>query len=70
MDKAKIKDEMCTCGHLKSEHSYFLDRVCTKPNCECYKFVLKDEKRKPNFLNVACLKHEDSQTNNRFEILF
>jgi len=24
MDKAKIKDEMCTCGHLKSEHSYFL----------------------------------------------
>jgi hypothetical protein len=54
MDKAKIKDEMCTCGHLKSEHSYFLDRVCTKPNCECYKFVLKDEKRKPNFLNVAC----------------
>jgi hypothetical protein len=54
MDKAKIKDEMCTCGHLKSEHSYFLDRVCTKPKCECYKFVLKDEKQKLNFLDSAC----------------
>jgi hypothetical protein len=41
MDKGKIKDELCTCGHLKSEHSYFLDRVCNKPKCECYKFVLK-----------------------------
>ena len=48
MDKAKTEDEMCMCEHPKSEHSYFLDRVCTKPHCECYKFVLKDEK-KPNF---------------------
>ena len=54
MDKAKTKDEMCTCGHLKSEHSYFLDRVCTKPKCECYKFVLKGGKQKPNSLDVTC----------------
>ena len=54
MDKDKIKDEMCTCGHLKSEHSFFLDRICTKHRCECYKFVLKDEKQKPNFLDVEC----------------
>jgi hypothetical protein len=43
MDKAKIKDEQCKCGHLRSEHSYFLDRVCNISKCECYKFVLKDE---------------------------
>jgi hypothetical protein len=43
MDKAKIKDEMCTCGQLESEHSYFLNRVCTKSKCEYYEFVLKDE---------------------------
>ena len=54
MYKAKIKDEMCTCGHLKSEHSIFLDRVCIKPKCECYKFVLKDEKQKLNCLDSAC----------------
>lgn len=56
MNKTKIKDELCTCGHLKSEHSYFLDRLCTKPKCECYKFVLKVEEKKHNFLDV--LKHE------------
>jgi hypothetical protein len=54
MDKAKIKDEQCKCGHLKSEHSYFLDRVCNKPKCECYKFVLKDEEQKPNSLDLVC----------------
>ena len=46
IDKAKIIDERCTCEHLKSEHSRFLDRVCVKPKCECYKFVLKVEKIK------------------------
>jgi hypothetical protein len=45
MNKAKIKDEMRTCGHLKNEQSYFWDRVCVKPKCECYRFVLKDEKQ-------------------------
>jgi len=53
MDKTKNKDEMCTCGHLKSEHSYFLDKVCMKSKCECYKFVLKDEEQKPNFLDFV-----------------
>jgi len=54
MDKVKVKDEMCTCGHLKSEHSYFLDRVCIKARCECYKFVLKGEEQKPNSLDFVC----------------
>ena len=44
MDEAKTKDDICICEHLKSEHSLFLDRVCNKPKCECYKFVLKGEK--------------------------
>jgi hypothetical protein len=43
MDNVRIIDDMCMCKHLKSEHSYFLDRVCTIPKCECYTFVLKDE---------------------------
>lgn len=54
MNEAKIRDEMCMCGHLKSEHSYFLDRVCTKSKCECYKFVLKDDEQKPTFLDSVC----------------
>jgi hypothetical protein len=53
MEKVKIKDELCTCGHLKSEHSYFLDRVCSKPKCECYKFVLKKEEQKPDFVKLV-----------------
>jgi len=43
MDKAKIIDDVCMCEYLKSEHLYFLDRVCTRPKCECYRFVLKGE---------------------------
>ena len=43
MDKVRVVDAVCLCEHLLSEHSYFLDKVCTKSNCECYKFVLKDE---------------------------
>ena len=34
MDKAKIIDAMCMCKHLKTEHSYFLDKGIN-PNCEC-----------------------------------
>ena len=41
-------------GILKVSTRFFLDRVCIKPNCECYKFVLKDEKQKLNCLDSAC----------------
>jgi len=42
----KIKDEMCYCGHLKSEHEYHVGAntpankgmgKCTK--CACFKFT-------------------------------
>ena len=37
---AKVKDEVCTCGHLKSQHAGLNGHgICTEEGCECAQFT-------------------------------
>jgi len=49
IDWSKVKDEMCYCGHLKSEHNDIYAKghgSCTKCNCKKFtwkEFVMEDD---------------------------